>query len=313
MLPRPSTSIPLDVPRVKAPSETDFISTFGNILPPASFLTINDANVAYYSLPPVTSSKTPSVNRVLLVHGVHTSAIGLLPFANALQSSFPSTHFVFFDLYGHGISDAPIVPYTRSRFHALIDALLDRLAWPSAHMIGYSFGGATAVSYTALHPSRVQSLAIVGPAGLLRPADYSVEHLRGENEAEVTRFTLDWLEGGPLVVPADWKERTANGEVVAAAVRDWQNRNHPAHIAAVVGIVRDGGVFDSHTFFAQASKTGIPSVAVLGELDDVCTTQDLVGLGFTDVTVVPGAGHGVIRENVNEVAEVVERFWRQIA
>lgn len=40
--------------------------------------------------------------------------------------------------------------------------------------------------------------------------------------------------GGQLNIPADWKQRVEKGEVVAEAVREWQIREHPGHVASVV-------------------------------------------------------------------------------
>ena len=56
-------------------------------------------------------------------------------------------------------------------------------------------------------------------------------------------------------------------------------------------------------------RTGIPSLVVLGEYDDLCTEEQLRGYGFNDVYVVPQAGHGVVREQVPEVAGFITNFW----
>ncbi|KAK4539356.1 hypothetical protein LTR36_011013 [Oleoguttula mirabilis] len=297
---------------IAAPTEAAFTSTFGALLPPANFLTTDNGRVAYYSLPPtISGSNTPTPDRVLFLHGVQTPALGMLPLAGNLHASFPSSHFVLVDIYGHGLSDTPFVPHTPELFHSLIDTLLNHLGWPSAHLVGFSFGGATTIGYVASRPSRVQSFALVAPAGLYRSSQFNAELLRGDDEAAAHNYVLELLEGGQLVVPADWKQRVAAGEVVAEALRNWQMRKHPGHAASVVAIFRDGGAMDKHAEFAKAAKTGIPSIVVLGELDDICTERDLNDLGFSNVAVVPQAGHGVVREKMPEVAALIEAFWNQ--
>ncbi|KAK5117510.1 hypothetical protein LTR85_008895 [Meristemomyces frigidus] len=299
---------------IRAPTEAAFTSAFGALLPPASFLETDHGNVAYYSLPPSQpESHNNTPDRVLFIHGVQTPALGMLPLARSLQFSFPASHFVLVDMYGHGLSDTPFAPHTPILFHGLIDALLDLLGWPSAHLVGFSFGGATTVGYVVSRPSRVQSFAIIAPAGLLHSSDFSAEHLRGDDEVAAHNYVVDCLEGGPLVVPADWKQRVEKGQVVAPAIREWQTREHPGHTASVVAIFRDGGAMDRQAEFAEAAGAGIPSIAVLGELDEVCSKHDLTELGFTDVAVVPQVGHGVVRERVPEVAALIGDFWRALA
>lgn len=130
VLPRPHTANYTASEPNSAPPEAAFTSTFGTLLPIADFLN-EDAKVAYYSLPPTSASSGKATpERVLFIHGVGTPALGILPLARSLQSSFPSSHFVLFDNYGHGLSDTPYVPHTPRLFQCLIDTLLDELNWP---------------------------------------------------------------------------------------------------------------------------------------------------------------------------------------
>lgn len=317
VIPRPGHSLKTPQKRIPGPSETDFTKTFGMLLPPAKFLSTTNGKAAYYEVLPsaTNANNNPDTNpksRVLLIHGVQTPALGMLPLTRALQKSFLHVHFVLLDLWGHGLSDTPIIPHEASLFHGLIDALLDHLNWPSAHLIGFSFGGSLTVGYVATRPDRVQSFVLVAPAGLRRSADFDQVHLRGDDEVAARKWVLNLLEGGELVVPQDWKERVERGEVVAEAVREWQMKMHPGHIASVVAIFRDGGVMDKHGVFETAAGKGKPSLVVLGELDDLCTELELKELGLENVSVVPGIGHGVVRERVPEVEQLIWGFWEKI-
>ncbi|KIL85988.1 hypothetical protein FAVG1_10957 [Fusarium avenaceum] len=313
VLPRPGASHGDSEKPVSGPSEAVFIETFGALLPTAKYLSTPQGKAAYYEiLPSSPSQSTAEPDRILLVHGVQTPALGMLPLARALEKSFPQSHLVLIDLWGHGLSDTPVLPHEPTLFHQLLDDLLDHLNWPTVHIVGFSFGGATTASYVASRLARVKSFAFVAPAGLLRSSNFTTEDLnclRGDNATVARKWVLEFLEGGELVVPADWKQRVAKGEVVAEAVREWQMREHPGHTASVVGIVRDGGVMDSHAQFVKAAETGIPSVAVLGELDDLCSKEQLAEVGFANVFVVPQAGHGVVRDKVQDVATLITEFW----
>lgn len=320
VLPRPGATRQTPKPPIPAPTEETFTDTFGKLLPPAQFFTTPHGRAAYYELPPTAAPDTPSKSpdRVLFLHGVQTPALGMLPLARALHAAFPAAHCVLMDWWGHGLSETPVLPHEPALFHGQVDALLDHLGWPSAHLVAYSFGAAATASYVAARGrDRVESVALVAPAGLLRSSDWTDlqrSYITGGEgiEDEARRWVLQFLEGGDLVVPADWRERVARGEVVAEAVREWQMRVHPGHTASVVGVFRDAGVFDKHAEFVRAAGTGVKSVFVLGALDDLCSTSELEQVGFHNVHVVPEAGHGVVRDKVPEVAGFIGEFWKQI-
>lgn len=310
-LPRPGTTHE-SKPPIKAPSEKTFTSIFGQLLPKATYIETPNGRAAYYSSLP-TKKENSQIQRVLFVHGVQTPAIGLHPLASALSARFPAAHCVLVDLWGHGLSDTPFVPHEASLFHKLLEDVMDDLQWADAHLIGYSFGGSTSASFAALRRERVSSMVLVAPAGLVRSETFGVRErgfLRGEGEEEEAKdWVFEWLEGGELVVPADWEERVARGEVVAEAVRDWEVKEHGGHVGSVVGILRDGGVLDKHGEFVKAAETGIPNLSILGELDDLCSVQDLAEVDMHNVAVIPQVGHGVVRQRVTEVADLIENFW----
>jgi pimeloyl-ACP methyl ester carboxylesterase len=158
-------------------------------------------------------------------------------------------------------------------------------------------------------------MVLVAPAGLLHASDFDElqnSYLRGGEglEEKARAWILEFLEGGQLVVPPDWKERVARGEMVAEAVRQWEMEEHEGHAASVIAVFRDGGALDKDAEFAQAAKSGIPNLTILGELDGVCSVETLKHVGMGNVAVVPQVGHGVVRERVPEVASLIEKFWK---
>ena len=316
IIPRPNSTPNPTPPPIPGPPEPSFTHTFGPLLPTAQYLPTAIGKAAYYDFPPL--SPHPS-HRILLIHGIQTPALGLLPLTRALHTHFPAAHIVLFDHWGHGLSDTPLAPHVPALFHGLIDDLLDHLSWASAHVVGYSFGGALAVGYAATRTSRVQSFVLVAPAGLIRRKGFDERGQallaeEGERDEGAARDFIihNVLEGGGLVVPADWEERVKRGEVVAQAVREWQMREHRGHAASVVAIFRDGGVMDNDEVFVKAAETGVPNLVVLGETDDVCSKAQLEALGYRDVEIVAGAGHGVVRDKATEVAEYITKFWEKI-
>ncbi|KAK4066301.1 uncharacterized protein Triagg1_8133 [Trichoderma aggressivum f. europaeum] len=320
VLPRPGVA-PLDELRsISAPSESAFVATFGRLMPQASFLQTQNGRVAIYELLPSSSrpaDATSAISRVLFVHGIQTSAIGLQPLARALSARFPFAKCVLVDLWGHGLTDTPLVAHDAALFHSLLESVMVHLEWEKAHLVGFSFGASATASFAAAKPERVASMALVAPAGFIRQGELEELHrnyLRGGEgiEEQAKEWILQLLEGGDLVVPADWKERVNKGEVVAEAVRDWQMKNHEGHAASVVAIFRDGGVLDNDGEFLKAANTGIKNFCILGELDDIVSGQDLLSVGMKNYVVVPQAGHAVVREKVPEVAKLIEEFWKTL-
>ncbi|KAJ4419949.1 hypothetical protein N0V82_004663 [Gnomoniopsis sp. IMI 355080] len=324
VLPRPGAAdLNHGKPRVPitAPTQEAMTSAFGVLLPSAQYLTMPRGRVAYYVYPLSVPSPSPTPFRVLMVHGVQTPALGLQPLAEALRSRFPGAHIALLDLWGHGLSDTPQEPHTPRLFHDLLDAVLTELNWPTAHLLGFSFGGATVVGYTASSTERaakVASLTLVAPAGLFRLAQFDEKArqnylgLEARDEEGAKDWVLDFLEGGKLIVPNDWRERVGRGEVVAEAVKEWEMSKHQGHVASVVAIFRDGGVMDNHDAFVKVSESGVPYLGVVGELDGVCSADDLQQVGLPKVVVVPQIGHEIVRQKVTEVAQAIEEFWKTL-
>lgn len=308
---------------IAAPSESDFKAQFGSSLLPAHFLSSGYGTTAYYKLPPQNATQPQSpdspTHRLILIHGTGTPAIGLTALARTLQVSNPRLHILLYDLWGHGLSSTPLVPHVPALFHFQILHLLGHVRWPSAHVVGYSFGGVTAVSLAAFHPELVESLAVIAPTGLIHSDGLTeVERLqmiggdRGVEEA-ARDWALDFTNGGPLVIPEDWRERVNRGEVAPEAIKSWERNEHRGHVASVVAICRDGKLFDGHEAFRTVARSRRKTLAVLGELDDVCTVQDLEAVEWRNVVVVKGANHGLVRDHVSDVAALLQEFWASLA
>lgn len=320
VIPRPGASTPLQAP-ITGPSEDAFTETFGRLLPPAKFVTTAQGKAAYYKFPPSTASSdegddsTP--RRVVLIHGVQTPALGMFPLSRVLRDSFPNATVVILELWGHGLSDALVTPHVPELFHDLLDQLLDKLHWSSAHLVGYSFGAVCAAGYTIFQPGRVQSLTLVAPAGFIDSSKFSPEeqeHLKQDcDEEAAAKWVFNFLEGGDLIVPADWKERVAKGEVVAEAIKDWEMREHPGHPATVVAVLRDGGAMDFHKEYLKTSSLDVPTFVVLGELDGLNNATEVKEHGFQHVAVVPAAGHAVVRDRAPEVGAFIRDFWVELS
>lgn len=82
------------------------------------------------------------------------------------------------DLFGRGYSDAPgDVEYDTRLYTTQILLVLasSRLSWTGSNafsIIGYSLGGGIAANFAAAFPHMVETLILLAPAGLIRPANF---------------------------------------------------------------------------------------------------------------------------------------------
>ncbi|KAI0450947.1 alpha/beta-hydrolase [Xylaria acuta] len=298
---------------IPAPSYESFISRFGDAFPKPKFLESDLGTTAVYVLPP--PSGQPK-RRVLIIHGLNTPALGLLPLAKQLQALDADAHVVLFDLWGHALSSSPLLPHTPHIFESQIYQVLGFMRWTSAHILGYSFGGSILTKFALHNPWAVLSATLLAPAGILSK-DLFDERLREllddptGREAEAIDSVLSFLEGGPLVVPSDWQERVERGEVVAEAFREWELKEHSGYSHSVYSMFKEGNVYGCEDYFRRFAQLPLKKVAVLGETDEVCDKDKLAGLGFENVHVVLQNGHGVVRTAPGEVARIVYEMWTQ--
>lgn len=80
-----------------------------------------------------------------------------------------------YDMYGKGKSACPAVDYDRNLFCSQLLDLLNLLGLTEpAHLVGFSFGGATAANFTAHHPEKVRTLALISPVFYFAEANHIV-------------------------------------------------------------------------------------------------------------------------------------------
>ncbi|KAH9205453.1 Alpha/Beta hydrolase protein [Leptodontidium sp. 2 PMI_412] len=308
---------------IPPPPSSSFDAQFGGVLPPAQTLTTYHGTTTYYIIPPSHPSPSSSPPRkAVLVHGVGTPAIGLLPLATLLAASSIPTTVLIYDIWGHGLSSTPLATHTPGLFHIQILGLLSHLQWTRAHFIGFSFGGIIVASFAQFHASVVQSLVLIAPAGLLRRASQSV-WTRFLNfggwgwgwEAFSAKRIYDFLGPGPVEEgwEKNFKERGLDA-IPRNAVQVWEKENHDGHVASLVSMYRYGGIYDMHETYRAVAKSGLETLVLLGETDGFFEKDlmmgELEGLGWKgEVKVVEGVGHGVVAEKTKETEELVVKFW----
>ncbi|KAK0111198.1 hypothetical protein ONS95_001573 [Cadophora gregata] len=311
---------------IPAPPSSSFETQFGGVLTPAQSLSTYHGTTTYYIIKPSHPSPSSSPPRkVVLIHGVGTPAIGLLPLATLLAASSTPTTVLIYDIWGHGLSSTPLETHTPGLFHTQILSLLSHLHWSRAHFVGFSFGGITAASFTQFHASVVQSLVLIAPAGLLRRSNQSAWTRFIEFggwgwgwESLSAKRIYDFLGPGPI--EDDWQRKLKVEGLDAIprnAVQVWEKENHEGHVASLVSLYRYGGLYDMHETYRLVAESGMDTLVLLGETDAFFEKGYMIGelqaLGWRgEVKVVEGVGHGVVGEKTKESEELIVNFWESL-
>ena len=142
---------------------------------------------AYLWRSPSSSSDTP----VLLLPG-RTSGVPM--WSENLARLLAHHSVIAVDALGDAGLSVQSTPLTSTEDQAIwIDEVIRRLAPDGVHLVGHSFGGATAVTYARLHPERVRSLVLLEPVFTF-----------GYPPARLMAWTV--LASLPLL-PESWRER----------------------------------------------------------------------------------------------------------
>lgn len=198
-----------------------------------------------------------------------------------------------YDERGYGRSPLPT-----EQFRHVDDlvATLDQLSVPSAHLVGCSMGGATAIDLALASPGRVRSLTLLCPGvtGYEWPAepelDAEAEAAMAQGEDAVVALSLrEWAAAGaePIVV-----------DMMRSAVRAWPTEEQFAR--------------DAEPAFDRLADVRAPTVLMVGELDRAalieCDEAIAARISGCELIRMPGVDH---LPAVREPELVVQTVLRQ--
>ncbi|KYC41686.1 haloalkane dehalogenase [Scytonema hofmannii PCC 7110] len=97
---------------------------------------------------------------LLLLHGLADHALVWCSLGDDLAADY---HIIAPDMRGHGESSKPEKEYSFESAIADLEALMNKLGWSSAHIVGHSWSGKLAVIWARLNPQRVRSMVLIDP------------------------------------------------------------------------------------------------------------------------------------------------------
>jgi 2-succinyl-6-hydroxy-2,4-cyclohexadiene-1-carboxylate synthase len=203
------------------------------------------------------------------------------------------------DLRGHGDARAER-PITFAACVADVAA-----AAPERFVLcGYSLGGRIALHIALAHPERVSRLVLVAStAGIEDPA------LRADRREADDKLAADTERGTIEDFAERWVRQPLFAGTPPAAAEHWRAdllRNDPAALAAVLRGIGPGAM--EPLWDRLPELDGLPVTIIAGERDGryaAIGRRLAAALPDARLLVVPGAGHGLLREAPQAVAAAI--------
>lgn len=249
---------------------------------------------------------------LMLLHGFTGSSETLAATADFLDKDFCVLRV---DLPGHGLSDSPADPnaYTMERCAFLLRKILDELRIEKTNLFGYSMGGRTALSFTALHPERVCAVATLGASAGLED-----EALRITRQQEDEKLVETLLEDGLESFVDRWmnhplfSSQQKLGEDFLNHAREQRLQNNPQGLANSLRGMGAGAQLPVHRRLEQQE---LPILLLAGIKDEkFCgIAVDLADrLRNACVELIPGAGHAAHLECSEATHSAIRNFFRAV-
>jgi pimeloyl-ACP methyl ester carboxylesterase len=169
------------------------------------------------------------------------------PRARFLQGLASFCRLILFDKRGTGMSDRPVdLPDIETRMHDVL-AVMDAARSERAVLFGYSEGGPMSILMAAVHPERVEALALYGTyARRLRADDYPWAHTPEDRARYMQRLADEWsweADMRAMCPSADdamarWWGQRARAAATPSTVRSLIAMNSLIDVRAALGSVR---------------------------------------------------------------------------
>lgn len=247
---------------------------------------------------------------VLLLHGFTGSAETWAPH----RAAWEGFTAVAVDLLGHGRSDCPADP-ARYRVERCVEdllAVLDRLGFGRAAVLGYSMGGRVALRLALRAPERVWALVLESASPGIEDPEERAARVRSDDAlaADIERdgieaFVARW-EALPL-----WASQARLPAEVRERLRAQRLRNSPVGLA---NSLRGMGAGQEEPVLDRLDRLTLPVLLLAGALDGkYCGLAREMArrLPCARLAVVPEAGHAVHLEQPAAFQAAVRAFLQE--
>jgi len=248
---------------------------------------------------------------VMLVHGGVVGGYGFENWQKPLAAA--GFRVLVPDLLGYGYSDRPDVTYDRAFYMKQLTELLDGLGVTTrVNLVGASFGGGIVTAFTAEHPTRVASAALMSPAGggrvPLVPAEFMLWPVIG-----------DWIfrVATPSIVTNQMNTAYANSPN-RAAMESWmgEQTRFRGFGEGILHALRDYDSGWQPDALDGLGRSGVPTMLVWGTADAVhpyaLSQQWTSRIPRAELVTLEGAGHAITYGRAEDVLASVIPFLGEV-
>lgn len=231
---------------------------------------------------------------IVLIHGFGGDLDNWLFNIDALAES-GTVHAL--DLPGHGQSDKQVQDASLEGLSAALLGFMDALGIARAHLVGHSMGGAIAAQTALAHPGRVDTITLIGSAGL------GEEINSGYTDGFVAAASRRDLK--PVLEQLFHDPATVTRQLVDDLLKYKRLDGVDTALQAISqALFADGR--QSAVLAGALKSASVPTLVLWGESDRVIPAAHAAALGERATSEVIGeAGHMVQMEKANRVNELV--------
>ncbi|MFB1051427.1 2-succinyl-6-hydroxy-2,4-cyclohexadiene-1-carboxylate synthase [Paraliobacillus sp. JSM ZJ581] len=212
------------------------------------------------------------------------------------------------DLPGHGKTEIDR-PLKMETFCDDLVSIVDQLQIDSVHLVGYSMGGRAALSFTMLHPNRVQSLTIESASPGLNTID---EQLARQTKDEALAERIE-TEGIPAFV-AYWEQLplfSTQKKLLATEQSRIKNERLSQSLSGLAASLRGMGTGVQPSWWDKLATITKPMLLIVGELDEkfvMIADEMKQQCKNAELVIVSDAGHAVHVEQKEKFDTIVKDF-----
>lgn len=247
---------------------------------------------------------------IVLLHGFTGSTKTWSTFIDTYQSQFK---IIVIDLPGHGKTVTPSIISMEQCCHD-IHAILTEIGVEAFHLVGYSMGGRTALSYCMLYPDRIKSLVLESASPGLKTKEE--RNTRIANDEKLARMIeqdgieafINFWENIPLF---------QSQQKLSVAKKEALRIERLSHTKEGLIISLKGMGTGSQTSWWNAlSKFEKPVLLLVGEMDkkfmNINKEMNKV-FQNSDILVCNNVGHAIHVEVPEFFGKIVEEFVLKIS
>ncbi len=240
--------------------------------------------------------ETGQGDALLILHGWGASSESWILLQRALSKE--GYRVIAIDLPGFGRSNPPATAWGVQDYSNFIEQFVRAIGLQQFFLLGHSFGGQIAISFTVQHQELIKKLILCAPPGIRRPP--------GAREKLLSVFSK-MLNAALLVVPSKNLQDRLRAIGYRLIKRSDYFKAEGVMREVMQRVIRED-------LFSIFSQVRVPTLIVWGDDDRMVPVEDAYVLvreiPHSAVEIIPGAGHSPHLKTPEKLSQLVAKFLK---